>query len=247
MAINMVKFGSETLIDLTADTVTPETLLSSATAHDKSGEAISGTIPTKTITPDVDDYIPFPQDYAEYSSGYYPNNFKIYAHLQEKEVTPQLLVNTTVTPDNNYALSKVIVKGYTIPDNYIDKGTTALYVTQSAEGTYTAGSSDTYLDDISINIGFKPKIFIFVTDQGMNTKNTSTYMLTNSFIITDNNYNIVARRSSGAYYNSTNGAVSAQGASEANVFHLTSNGVQGGSGSSFFVDSGKRMAWYAWG
>lgn len=43
MAINKVIYGGRTLIDLTADSVTPEVLLSGATAHDKSGEAITGS------------------------------------------------------------------------------------------------------------------------------------------------------------------------------------------------------------
>ena len=42
-AINKVIFGSDTLIDLTADTVAPETLAAGITAHDKSGAAIVGT------------------------------------------------------------------------------------------------------------------------------------------------------------------------------------------------------------
>lgn len=42
MARNKVVYGSEVLIDLTADTVTKETLLKGATAHDKSGEVITG-------------------------------------------------------------------------------------------------------------------------------------------------------------------------------------------------------------
>lgn len=42
-AINKVVFGSDTLIDLTADTVAPETLAAGITAHDKSGAAIVGT------------------------------------------------------------------------------------------------------------------------------------------------------------------------------------------------------------
>ena len=41
--INKVVFGSDTLIDLTADTVAPETLGKGVTAHDKSGAAIVGT------------------------------------------------------------------------------------------------------------------------------------------------------------------------------------------------------------
>lgn len=40
---NKVIFGGNVLIDLTGDTVSPSTLLSSATAHDKSGKIITGT------------------------------------------------------------------------------------------------------------------------------------------------------------------------------------------------------------
>lgn len=43
MAINKVVYGGEVLIDLTSDTVTPETLLAGATAHGKDGEIINGT------------------------------------------------------------------------------------------------------------------------------------------------------------------------------------------------------------
>lgn len=42
--INKVVFGGETLIDLTGDSVTPETLAVGITAHDKSGEQIVGTM-----------------------------------------------------------------------------------------------------------------------------------------------------------------------------------------------------------
>lgn len=47
MAVNKVVRntvnGAETLIDLTGDSVTPETLAAGATAHDKSGAKITGT------------------------------------------------------------------------------------------------------------------------------------------------------------------------------------------------------------
>ena len=53
MAINKVVMntenGAETLIDLTNDTVTPETLAEGVTAHDASGEEITGTMPTTTV------------------------------------------------------------------------------------------------------------------------------------------------------------------------------------------------------
>lgn len=41
--INKVVLGTETLIDLTADTVTPSSLIQGYTAHDASGAAIVGT------------------------------------------------------------------------------------------------------------------------------------------------------------------------------------------------------------
>lgn len=44
MRVNKVIYGTETLIDLTNDSVTPETLKKGVTAHDKSGEVITGTL-----------------------------------------------------------------------------------------------------------------------------------------------------------------------------------------------------------
>lgn len=42
MAANRVVYGSETLIDLTSDTVTPDKLFAGVTAHTASGEIITG-------------------------------------------------------------------------------------------------------------------------------------------------------------------------------------------------------------
>lgn len=44
MAVNKVVYSGETLVDLTNDTVTPETLAEGVTAHDKSGAVITGTM-----------------------------------------------------------------------------------------------------------------------------------------------------------------------------------------------------------
>lgn len=44
MAINKVVLGDQTLIDLTSDTVTPDTLAVGVTAHDKTGASIVGTM-----------------------------------------------------------------------------------------------------------------------------------------------------------------------------------------------------------
>ena len=67
-SINKVIFGSDTLIDLTEDTVSPETLGKGVTAHDKSGVPIVGTmvinnyyvwsdVPPDTIGNDGDLYL----------------------------------------------------------------------------------------------------------------------------------------------------------------------------------------------
>ena len=42
MAISKVVYGKTTLLDLTADTVTADTLAEGATAHDAAGNAIQG-------------------------------------------------------------------------------------------------------------------------------------------------------------------------------------------------------------
>lgn len=49
MAINKVVLGDTTLLDLTNDTVTPETLADGATAHDAAGNVIEGTMPIDNV------------------------------------------------------------------------------------------------------------------------------------------------------------------------------------------------------
>ena len=44
MSVNKVSYFGKTLIDLTGDSVTPATLASGVTAHDKSGNTITGTM-----------------------------------------------------------------------------------------------------------------------------------------------------------------------------------------------------------
>lgn len=54
MAVNKVEINGETKLDLTGDTVTPETLLSGATAHNAAGEQIDGAVsvaPASDTTP----------------------------------------------------------------------------------------------------------------------------------------------------------------------------------------------------
>lgn len=50
--INKVVYGGTTLIDLTSDTVTPATLAEGVTAHNASGELITGTMKGGGVTTD---------------------------------------------------------------------------------------------------------------------------------------------------------------------------------------------------
>lgn len=52
--ISKVVYGNTTLIDLTTDTVTPETLALGVKAHDKSGELITGVMPSPDDPPEFD-------------------------------------------------------------------------------------------------------------------------------------------------------------------------------------------------
>lgn len=49
MGRSKVVYGTETLIDLTEDSVTAAALLSGYTAHDKAGEAVTGALSVATI------------------------------------------------------------------------------------------------------------------------------------------------------------------------------------------------------
>ena len=59
LPVNKVVYGTTVLVDLTADTVTPETLLQGYTAHDKSGALITGTADTTegSVYQDGDGYL----------------------------------------------------------------------------------------------------------------------------------------------------------------------------------------------
>ena len=50
MAVNKVVYGGKTLVDLTSDTVTPATLAEGVTAHNASGNEITGTMKANTPT-----------------------------------------------------------------------------------------------------------------------------------------------------------------------------------------------------
>lgn len=82
MGVNKVVFGAVAIMDISDSTVTPDKLAKGATAYDKSGEKITGTMEAATDP-----------------------------KLQEKTVTPATSAQS-VTPDSGYdGLSKITVAG----------------------------------------------------------------------------------------------------------------------------------------
>ena len=91
MGVNKVVFGDETLIDLTGDTVTPDTLVKGATAHDASGEKITGTF-------DGEDVFAETADYTAKLSAQDLLLQQIMDTLNVKFARPSTLQNKTITP-----------------------------------------------------------------------------------------------------------------------------------------------------
>lgn len=114
--ISKVVYGGKTLIDLTADTVTADKILSTYTAHDKSGAPIVGTCTFNADTSDAT------AAGAEILSGKtaYVNGVKITGEMK-----------------NNGAVSGVISKksdSYTVPIGYHDgAGKVAISTTEQAK------------------------------------------------------------------------------------------------------------------
>ncbi len=113
MAFNKIIFGGETLIDLTADTITKEALKKGVTAHDKSGEAITGT-----STLDVDS----------------SDATAAQAELLLGQTAYARGVKLTGTMPNNGAVSGTISSkdgSYTVPQGYHDgSGTVSINQTE---------------------------------------------------------------------------------------------------------------------
>lgn len=148
MADNKVEVNGVVLIDLTQDTVTPQTMLSGVTAHDKSGQIIDGEVVRRTDSGNttLDDTTVS----KSYPSGYYPNSHGA-VHSTVDIPNP----NITVSASGLITASASWTKGFTSDSNYSNtkqlttKGATTLTPNNT---TQTAISSGTYATgDIKVN------------------------------------------------------------------------------------------------
>lgn len=123
--INKVVYGNTTLIDLTEDSVTPETLLEGETAHDRSGAQITGTA----------------------KQGHSILNRIATALTQRVKLW---FVDAEVTDDSTNGRTKVEI----IKDGLTETQFDALSLDGSADGEYLVeGEGETYFDSTDVKHG----------------------------------------------------------------------------------------------
>lgn len=121
MAINKVIYGGETLIDLTADTVSADKLLKDITAHDKSGAVITGSCTYDSDTQDATVAV------AEILSGKT-------AYARGAKLTGTMVNNGSV---NGSISTKA--DSYTIPQGYHD-GSGKVQIASTEQAKIIAGN-----------------------------------------------------------------------------------------------------------
>ena len=107
MPINKVVFGDETLIDISADTVSAETLMEGFTAHDKAGNLIVGTATgggkSYILNAKADQWI-------SNEDGSYEQSFTIEGINSETKISPKLCcqLDASLTNDEVIVLSSAL-------------------------------------------------------------------------------------------------------------------------------------------
>ena len=113
MAVNKVIVDDETKLDLTADSVTPQTLLKGVTAHNAAGERITGTYEPMKVTQYTGTLLA--SGWAEDSYGYQAQTITISGLQADYDVDPQWDVELSGTdPDADAAL----LEGFALIHNY---------------------------------------------------------------------------------------------------------------------------------
>lgn len=136
MAANKVIYGGNVLIDLTADSVTPDKLLTGATAHDMTGKKIEGSCTfdsdTRSATAKVAEVLAGSTFYARGQAlvGTMPNNAGIGETIDNKD--DEIVVPIGYHDGSGVIKIDTVEKAKIIPEN-IKQGVTVLGVVGSLE------------------------------------------------------------------------------------------------------------------
>lgn len=153
MAVNKVVYGGQTLVDLTSDTVTADTLAEGVTAHNASGNKITGTMKANTPT--------------QFTNLYDPANVQVCTRLDASSsgvtYTADNYVNCIKIPFHHAKNQAVVLRMRgigTVRDRYssavlASDGTTRVNHYSFAKGSYFDVSYDEYGD---VMITFKGNI-----------------------------------------------------------------------------------------
>lgn len=141
MAVNKVVYGTTVLVDLTKDTVTADKLLKGATAHDSSGEPITGTLEAG-------------------SGGSSDNNCEAY-HITSKSATLNFKTSGTVkvwgygSKRSNYltTLYAFVGDGYYVQSNYGTPSKTNATFSIAPDGKLGGLPSEVSEIDLLVTIG----------------------------------------------------------------------------------------------
>ena len=138
MAYNKIIYGGKTLIDLTGDTVTADRLLKGVTAHDMSGETITGTCnfdsDTSGATAVVAEILAGKTAFARGSkvTGTMPNNGSVKKNITKKDEVVNIAQGYH---DGSGAIGIDSVEQEKLIATNIRSGITILGVTGSMSGT----------------------------------------------------------------------------------------------------------------
>ena len=161
MAINKVIYGETTLIDLTADTVTADKILTSYTAHDASGAAITGTCMFDANTQDA--------------------TIKV-AEMLDSKTAYARGTKLTGTMPNNGAVSLTIdtVNGdVTIPQGYHD-GSGKVGILSTEKAKLIAGNIKAGITILGVEGTLEPSSSVTVQSKTVTPKTTAQTVLPDS-------------------------------------------------------------------
>ncbi len=147
MAVNKVVFGGETIINLTNDTVTPDTLAEGVTAHDASGNAITGrmaqnTVPEYTAVVNGETKLPEAGSYVvkgAYKEDAFGGN-KIRIIGKEEDIRSPFKLSDSLNPFFSFALKRNSSSPRPDATNYSTK------IGSNGEISIIPGTANSYVD-----------------------------------------------------------------------------------------------------